>query len=264
MKNEGTLVIVLSLVVGLGLFIYNFIFLFSNYVSVISVVIVIIGPILIEYAKYKQNKDIEQRFPDFLRDVSENMKAGMTLPQAISAVKNTNYGSLTKYVKHMSLQINWGVPLDEVLQDFSAHSTQIIKRTVTTIIEAYRGGGNIADIFDSIGRNVIEINKIRAERSSSVYSQMVTGYVVFFVFLGVLVALQRFLLPSLISISIAGFAITTQEMTLAYTNMFKWLILLQGFFSGLAIGKMSEGNLIAGLKHSLFLIIVGYNILTFV
>ena len=61
--------------------------------------IVVSGPTLLEYRKYRENKEIEERFPDFLRDITENIKTGMTLTQAITATKDTYYGVLTPYVK---------------------------------------------------------------------------------------------------------------------------------------------------------------------
>ena len=33
---------------------------------------------------------------------------------------------------------------------------------------------------------------------------------------------------------------------------------IQGFFAGIAIGKMAEGTVIAGVKHALVLIVFGY------
>ncbi|MCK4714961.1 MAG: hypothetical protein KAT35_05260, partial [Candidatus Aenigmarchaeota archaeon] len=37
-------------------------------------------------------------------------------------------------------------------------------------------------------------------------------------------------------------------------------IVIQGFFAGLATGKMAEGSLIAGIKHSIVLTVIGYSI----
>ncbi len=45
-----------------------------------------------------------------------------------------------------------------------------------------------------------------------------------------------------------------------YTQTFINFILVQGFFAGLATGKMAEGSLMAGLKHSIVLIVIGYTI----
>jgi hypothetical protein len=40
------------------------------------------------------------------------------------------------------------------------------------------------------------------------------------------------------------------------------LILVQGFFSGLTIGKLSEGNIRSGIKHSFTLVIFSFLITT--
>jgi hypothetical protein len=41
-----------------------------------------------------------------------------------------------------------------------------------------------------------------------------------------------------------------------FNSYFLYLILIQGFFAGPIIGKISEGNAIAGVKHSIILISV--------
>ncbi len=258
LTRESFLIIAFALI-GVLLFIANFFLFKISYLNFVAIIIVIIFPSILGYAKYRREAEIERRFPDFLRDVSENIRAGMTLPQAISSTKNTNYGALTPHVKKIAVQLDWGVTFDKIFEDFASKSTPVIKRTVATIIEVHRGGGNIADVFDVIGSSTVEINKIREERSSGIYSQMISGYMIFFVFLGILIALQTYLLPGLSSSTLQGPA--PENLTGLYANLFKWLILIQGLFSGLVIGKMAEGNISAGLKHSLILMFIGYNML---
>ncbi|MBU3896687.1 MAG: type II secretion system F family protein [Nanoarchaeota archaeon] len=244
-------------VVGIMLFIINQIKIQNDILMIFSIILTVIGPIVTEYNKYKIAKEIELRFPDFLRDVSENIRSGMTLPQAITSTKKTDYGLLDPYLDKIAVQIDWGIPFNKILENFAKGKSDVIKRTVSVIIEAIKGGGNIAQVLDTVGRSVTEINNLHKERQSSTYSQMLTGYVIFFVFLGVLIALQKFLIPGM------GFTGTgTVGTMINYGILFKQMILIQGFFSGLVVGKMSEGKLIAGLKHSLILMIVGYIVLS--
>ncbi|MBU3905054.1 MAG: type II secretion system F family protein [Nanoarchaeota archaeon] len=245
--------IVGSIVLGLMLFILNSLFIHIEYLTVVSILVMIVMPFIIEYNKYTLNKEIEETFPDFLRDISQNIKAGMTLPQAVIATKKTDYGRLDPYLDKMAVQIDWGIPFNKILTNFSKGKTSVIKRTVSVINEAITGGGDISQILDAIGTSMKEINDLRKERQSSTYSQMLTGYIIFFVFLGVIIALQSFLIPSL-NFSGSGFA----NLMVTYGVMFKQLIIIQGFFSGMVIGKMSEGKLISGLKHSIVLIVIGY------
>jgi flagellar protein FlaJ len=91
---------------------------------------------------------------------------------------------------------------------------------------------------------------------------MVTGYVIFFVFLGVMIGLQRFLIPSLVGITpmapeVARPPEVAEAIAREYNEIFRNLILIQGFFAGLTVGKLAHGEMIAGVKHSLLLMFVG-------
>ena len=257
MKEKYNLYLSIAFVaIGIILFSINQIVLKIDVLMIVSILIAIVFPFIVQYQKYRLNKEIEERFPDFLRDVSANIKAGMTLPQAVMTTKKTDYGKLDPFLDKMAVQIDWGVPFNKILNNFSKGKTKVIQRTVSAINESIKGGGNLTETLDAIGASIIEVNTIRKERQGATYSQMLTGYVIFFVFLGVLVALQRFLIPSL-NISGAGFAGTMMN----YGIMFRQLILIQGFFSGMVIGKMSEGRIVSGLKHSIILMIIGYTAL---
>ena len=250
--------IIILVVFGITLFMVNFILAISDILSLVAVAITISGPAALEYNKYKVNREIEEKFPDFLRDVTENIKTGMTLTQAVKATKDTNYGALTPHVKRIITKIDWAIPFERVLMDFSKKSTPLIQKTVSTILETYKGGGNITQVLEAASKTIKQVNKIRAERFSSVYNQMITGYVTFFIFVGVLIVLKNYLVPSLFSIGTGFSALGAQNTNDFYNIIFQWLIILEGFFSGIVVGKLANGSMVSGLKHSLFLIVAGY------
>ena len=53
-------------------------------------------------------------------------------------------------------------------------------------------------------------------------------------------------------------ATNVQSSQLQVSNAFLYLILIQGLFSGLAIGKLAERNFKAGVKHSFILMLVAF------
>lgn len=263
-------IIAASMAIGTLLIILNFYFqkqisihIFTT-LNLVSAVIILGPSLFLRYGEYARMKDIESRFPDWLRDVTEGIRAGMTLPQAIKSTRRNKYGALTPYTRKMITQIDWGIPFENVLQGFAEKSTKIMKRTVSTIVETHRSGGNIADVLEAVGRSIVEVDKIKRERAAHIYAQMITGYTIFFIFLGVMVGLQKFLIPSLTAITPeAGLqTVAIPELVGAYTIMFQWLIVIQGLFSGLAIGKMAEGSILAGLRHSFVMVALGYTIFT--
>ncbi|MDY6769416.1 MAG: hypothetical protein SVU88_00420, partial [Candidatus Nanohaloarchaea archaeon] len=73
-------------------------------------IIIVIGPILIvKYMQYSRRAELEEEFPNFLRDVVEGTRAGMPLPQAIQNTRSNSYGQLTPYVRDMAAKLEWGI-----------------------------------------------------------------------------------------------------------------------------------------------------------
>ena len=106
-------------------------------------------------------------------------------------------------------------------------------------------------VLAAVAESLQDLEKIKKERSSSVYAQMITGYLIYIVFLGVMIGLSTFLIPVFFN---------QAETDLDFIALFRSLIIIQGFFAGLSVGKMAEGTLVAGVKHSLVLTVFGYSV----
>src|SRR5207253_3019611 len=66
--------------------------------------------------RQREIKQVERRLPDFLRDVAEAGRFGMTLADAIVVSSSGRYGKLTPEIKKMAAQITWGVHATEALR----------------------------------------------------------------------------------------------------------------------------------------------------
>jgi flagellar protein FlaJ len=240
-------------------------------INVAGSLIAAVPIVLVLYTRYKTTREIEQQFIVFICDLGDSINAGMTLPLALSHCSKNEYMALTPYVNDMAAQVDWGIPFKRALETFAKKVGSVtVKRSVTTIIETYKVGGKVSDTLDAINKSLITVEKIRKERSSSVHSQVVTSYMIFFVFIFILVILQSFLIPSLtqrsassVAISVTG-APETLPSSQEYYELFTIFIVMQGFFAGLATGKMAEGSIVAGLKHSVILIVTGYLVFSMV
>jgi flagellar protein FlaJ len=261
---------VIYIFIGVFILIINFVFvgptlpILVPIINVIGGLIVIVPPLLIFYKEYTRKKEIEQQFIIFIRDLTDSIDSGMTLPLALEHCSKRDYLSLTPYVNELASQVNWGIPFKRALQTFTKKiGSKTITRAVNTIIEAYKVGGKISDTLNAIGTSLVTIERIKRERTASVRGQIATTYLIFFVFIFILVVLQIFLIPALTpKTEIPGIALgeSVAIPTEIFTQSFIRFIFIQGFFSGLATGKMAEGSLIAGIKHSILFIIIGYTI----
>lgn len=223
-------------------------------------------------AENRRNKEIEEKFLEFVRAVSDGVKSGIPIPKAIAEIGGANYGELTPYVKKLVYQIQWGVPLREAFIRFSEDTNnKLVKRSMAIIVEAEQSGGHIDQVLQSVTASVLQIKKIKEERRSNIFSQIIQGYLIFIMFVGIMIVLQVYLMPQLTNISgsvLSGVSTTGSSLgqgatavfpsTIDFDMIFTFLLLIQGFFSGLMIGKFAEGNIKYGLKHSLILMLIGY------
>ncbi|MEM5801153.1 MAG: type II secretion system F family protein [Candidatus Aenigmatarchaeota archaeon] len=248
-------------------------FAFREYSNIFSTVLVIaivvaISPIAIfKYAELNKIRSLEDQFPQFMNDLVEAVRSGMSLPQAVSVVSKNDYGNLNPYIKKLNAQLEWGIPFTKAFASFTRSTkSKLIARIGATIIESHEYGGNLTDVFESISNTTVEIERLREERKLFLNSQIVSGYIIFFVFLAVIIGLQKYLVPTLTEISMKQLVteqkVENKQLQLEYKSIFRNLIIIQGFFAGLSIGKMSEGELLNGIKHSLFMIILGLLIFT--
>jgi len=249
--------------VGLLILFINFRFFSSNaqifiFMNLAAAVVALSMPVYVKYREHSRMISIEKIFPSFLRDLTENINVGMTLPQSIRALSSNDYGILSPYVKEMSAKIDWGISFEKALENFAKKTrSKVIRRTVRGIVEAHRSGGKLSSIMEAISVSVQELEKIRKERAARVYSQMVTGYFIFFIFVGIMWAMSKMLIPTFFFERFQG----VENVSVVFQELFRNLVVVQGVFSGIAIGKMAEGTITAGFKHSFVLAVVGYTVL---
>ncbi len=223
------------------------------------------------YREMKRQKEIELKFLEFMRSLVETVKSGITIPMSILHISNENFGELTPYIRKLAHQVDWGIPLHRALVTFADDTgNKVIKRSVSIVIEADQSGGNIGDVMDSVAESVLNVKQMKDERRASIYSQIVQGYVVFFIFIGIMLVLQLWLFPKLTSLKgpiqsgmgILGGSSSAEGEAMNLDFSFFSLIMVQGFFAGIMIGKFSEGSIKKGLIHSLILMTLAAILIT--
>ena len=296
MSFEDKLEIVKYAFVGFGIFLI-FLSMIMNKLGgsframtpilLISGFIIAVGPYtLYSYYIYSRSKKMEEFFPTFLRDYSEAISSGLTFSQALEITSRGDYGSLTKELKRASNLLSWGVPFPKVLDKMAKRmgGSKVIKQAFTIIKESYNTGGDVATTMNSVSTSILGIKNIQQERKSILSQQIWIMYIIFYVFLGITVALYKFLIPitdmnldesvgSLFGSSVQGnvnYCKITAAQPLCqfggllgydpykkdtyFKTLFLVLSVLQGLFTGLIVGELSEGSAKAGIRHSAILI----------
>ena len=267
----GISIAFLTILVDLIFFLKEKIFYFILGIAFVIAIFPFIVSIMILNQKEKENNEM---FLEFARNLAESTKAGTPIGKAILNTRGKDFGPLTPHIEKLSNQINIGIPLKQALSTFAkdVHSI-VIERAVNMIAGAENAGGEIEDILDSVAKSVNEIEQLKKERLASVYNLVVQGYIIFFVFIIIMLIMQFKILPMTSQLSsIGGFggfsgisnigttslgsasSATGADLSKDLSRPMLYLLLLQGFFTGLVIGKLAEGSIKYGIKHSFFMV----------
>jgi archaeal flagellar protein FlaJ len=226
----------------------------------------------------RKEEEINKMFLEFSRNLAESVNTGTPISKSIVNMKGKNYGSLGVHVAKLANQIDLGIPVDRALTTFSNDiGSPVIQRAVSLIGEAEKAGGEIDFILESVAKSIAETDKLNKERKTAISSLVVQGYIIFFIFIGIALVMQFKILP--LTTDIGSFdtlnvgnvgtiptetgAIQKEEVDIQeISRSFLYLLLVQGFFTGLTIGKLAEGKVKAGIKHSFILMMTAFLVST--
>jgi len=267
---------IIGLVIGFVIIIIDFIFLFGTnlFYFIGGIAFVIAGFPFFLYLVFENNslREKEAMFLEFSRNLVENVRAGTPISKAIVNVRKKDYGALNPHIHKLSNQIALGIPIQTAFETFARDlNSQTISRSITIISESGKAGGKIENILESVVSSVSQIEKLRKERRSAIYNLVVQGYIIFFIFIVIILIMEFKILPIATGLTDSlggasgtdvigelggvlgggGKVATPEELT----RPFLWFIVIQGFFTGLVIGKLSEGRIKAGLRHSFILVV---------
>ncbi len=254
----------------------------------LSVIFMILGMLIgivpvsaYEYFRFSRFKRMEDSFPRFMKDFSEAVKGGMTIPQALTMVAQIDYGPLSKEIRKADHQVSWGLPFPKAMQRFAERikGSSIMKQSFTIINESFVSGGDIANTMNSIAMNIGLIKEIEDEKKAIMEQQIYIMYFIFFMFLGIIVLLYKMIVPML-SINISDPttpfdpSANCRELGLAselmcdigralglgceyvyFVSLFLFMCLIQGLSSGILAGVIGQGKIAAGIKHAAIMII---------
>ncbi len=240
-------------------------------VLLFTILMAIVPPGFLHYLKRRRVKRIEQYFPNFLRDVAEMNRSGMTLTKSVGMVSKGEYGDLTIEIAKINAMLSWGVSFEDALDRFADRvATPLIYRSVALINQASRAGGNVPDVLEVAAKDAYVLKMMEKDRASNMVIYVVISYMSFGVFLFVIGILSYSFIPVMAEASITANAagggaeefigVFDPEM---FRRLFFHAALIQGFSSGLVAGQMGEGEVIAGLKHSVILTLIAWFTFTF-
>ena len=225
-------------------------------------------------AKLRRIAKIEERLPDFLRDVAEAGRFGMTLPDAIIVASTGRYGLLTDEIKKMASQLEWGVPVATALRLFEERvPTPLVQRVVSIVTRANEAGGNVADVLTMVAHDTREAQLAQQSRQISMLTYVTVIYIAFFVFLVTIYIMAAVFLPQMVtagsgvaSAASSGPSAITIATSAVVTLFLAFLVavIVHAVGDGIMAGVLFNGRIAEGLQHATIMLATGWLIMRFV
>ncbi|WP_457614261.1 type II secretion system F family protein [Methanopyrus sp.] len=196
-------------------------------------------------------KDIEENLPDALRQMVEELRAGLSIFETIRNVAESDYGELSREFRIVIRDMDMGKTFEEAILDMAERvNSELLTRAVRLTVRISISGGALADVLEAVENDIREVRKIELERKA------ITTMPCLSLAMGGLISG----LPVGVAVSAVIGIATVQKMGPMYAMLPLYLqastpLVLYpftlGILSGLAIGIIRYGNLNRGLVFGL-------------
>jgi flagellar protein FlaJ len=214
------------------------------------------APAAIVYTKLSNEKNsMEQGIANFLRDLTEVRKTGLSPEKCIESLSKRDYGVFSKELRKISSEISWGVPVKKVIMQFlkRTHSwmTQLVMFLLVETIDV--GGGTIA-MIESLARFNSLTQEVEKEKKMSVRPYIMMPYLASILLVATTLMMMSFTTGTL-TVGMPGQAGPPKDFSMMKT-IFMTSVIFHSYLIGVVAGKISDESVAAGFKHASILVII--------
>ena len=221
---------------------------------------------VLDFREMSRRRHIEEALPNFYRDLAGMNDSGMTLPNAVHLVAQSDYSTLTPYVRRLDNEMSWNVTFIDAIQRFRARlATPLTDRSIDLIAKASKAGGDVSEVLRAAANDSYEFITLRTDRRNNMLIYIVIVLIAFMVFVFVIYILVTTFLSVMATAGSAAAGTSAAASSFGanvdlplYTRIFTHAAILQGPFSGFVAGQMGEGRAIAGLKYSIIMVLIAW------
>jgi flagellar protein FlaJ len=194
---------------------------------------------------------MEQGISNFLRDLTEVRKTGLSPEKCIESLSERDYGEFTKELKRISSEISWGIPVRKVIMNFVKRTRSWVTQIVMfLLVETIDVGGGTISMIESLTRFNSLTQEVEKQKKMAVRPYVMIPY-----FSAILLVATTIMTLSFTSATLEAAESQTMNVT-AMTTIFTASTIMHSYLIGLVAGKISEESVAAGFKHSAVLVIL--------
>jgi archaeal flagellar protein FlaJ len=254
-------------------------FLFKSYIlSIIILALFVIASFSYGFVKRmitesSRIKKIEEVFPDFLRLMSSNLRAGMTIDKSMLLSARPEFYPLNIEIQKAGKDIVTGKNIEISLLEMSKRiNSDKIHKTILLIISGIKAGGNLAVLLEDTAVNMRERIFVEKRAASNVmmyaifiFVAVALGAPALFSLSSVLVDVLTKLLSGIPDVSSTAVSLpfTLSKINISTTFIFYFsiiFIIVLDILASLVLGLVMKGEEKEGFKYILPLLLISLGI----
>jgi len=214
----------------------------------LTLIFVSIPACLADYFTAGRDSKILDGITQFLRDLVEVRKSGMSPEKSIEALSRRDYKFFSRHLRNISTKINWGYPLRQIYDEFAANvKNWIALVNIYLLIDTIEVGGGTERSIESLAEFSESTKQLEAEKKAMLMPLVIVPYIGAALLTGTTVMFLGFFAGSNLGVSVPAILLFKTLLT---------PLALHSFTLGLVTGKITAGRVSAGFKHSIFLSLV--------
>ena len=221
--------------------------------AALALLLTVIVPSVYAIRYSREKFGLEKKLPDFIRDVAESRKIGLSPEASIEGLGVKSYGRLSRPVEKMGAQLSWGLNLSKVVSTFIDNVNSWLTKVVGALmLEVVDVGGGTVRSFSEMADFTRKVNDLESEKRSTLRPYIFVTYMA-----GIMIVMTTFLMVYFLeqtSLAPGGVAPTT--VNTGTVSILLVSALFESWVVGLVAGKMGEGSLSDGFKHSMLLVLI--------
>jgi flagellar protein FlaJ len=231
--------------------------------SIIGAILIAILPVgIIEYINNQWLKAVDKHVPRLLMDITESIRSGLSLFNALEVATTRDYGPITEPLEDAVVHMRMTADLEGSLKSLGEKLKRPnAKRMVTILLETYETGGRMLDVLETSIDMFTFLDEYRDERDSQIGPYILLVYVGSIIFLIISFTIVEQFIGPILEVSmeehVASSGILRNLLNVNYyRSILFWASAIEGLFGGLVAGKIIYDRTSGGLIHSVVLLLI--------
>ncbi len=219
-------------------------------IALTGAILVAMIPAWITYSKeMRGTKGIINSTADFLRDLSEVRKTGLSPEKCIVSLANRDYGNLTPIVNKAAAALSSGMSLESALRRVLKKVNEwFVIAVFRFLTDSITVGGGSPDIIDALSRFTQELAESEVEMRRRLRAYILMPYFGTMLLASSPIIIINLLIQSAKNISLNQLAPLITVLSAG--------TLINAVIMGLVAGKVSELSAAAGFKHAAIMTVI--------